>query len=136
MAKVNIRFSVFSKKEKQLDLLEKYLVKPDNTSIIGQPIILSDGSESGKIYKETSFDYKYELTEITDIEDCNNKWLQEWGEHHEILNTLAKDFGFSLHLDYEIIIYNNEYPALYFQPEFMSFLGGIGITFSFYFYND
>lgn len=136
MANVIIRFSVYSKIEQSTQVLENILRTPHTTATLGTPIIWTNGKDSGRLHQATAFDYRYELKEVTDIEVCNEKWLSEWGNDLEALHKLHNEHGFNLDLNYEVTLFNNEFPSFYFQPDFTSFIGKVGIQFSLYFYND
>jgi hypothetical protein len=136
MADVIIRFSVYSKTEESLQLLENILKPPHETTLLDSPIILTNGSDSGRKHQTTAFDYRYELKGITDIEVCNEKWLSEWSKDVDVLLKLYTEHGFFLDLNYEVTLFNNEFPSFYFQSDFTSFIGKIGIKFSLYFYVD
>lgn len=136
MANVIIRFSIYSKVETTTTRLEKLLRNPDEITTLGNSIILTDGKDSGKRYQETAYTYNYELKDISDIEQCNAKWLSEWEKEIDLLCKLREEYGFSLDLNYEVTIFNNNFPSFFFQPKFSSIIGKTGIQFSFYFYTD
>ncbi|HBG71012.1 MAG: hypothetical protein A2W93_03080 [Bacteroidetes bacterium GWF2_43_63] len=136
MANVTIRFSVYSKTEKTDKLLSKMAKTPDEITILGYPILLTNGLHSGKKFQETAYTYVYELKNIFDIEQCNKNWMDEWKKEIEQIKKLHIDFGFILDLNYEVTVFDNDYPALYFQPDFLYVLGMMGVQFSMYFYND
>ena len=136
MADVIIRFSIYSRKEKSFSTLEKLLRKPDKKVLLGVPIVLADGRNTGKTYQETAYSYRYEFKAVNDLEICNSKWFSEWEKDQEILKSLQSEYGFNLYLNYEITVYEDNFPSLYFQPRFLAFLGNTSIEFSIYFYQN
>lgn len=134
MATIITRFTISSASENSIGGLEESLVDiPCLRRKKGEAILLADGRNSGRLYSRSEFVYKYEFLNITDIEICNDAFMKEWG-----IKKLRKltNSGFKLELNYEIIVYDYNYPSFYFQPHFSTILGNSNIEFSFYFYND
>jgi hypothetical protein len=132
--KIVVRFSLVSKEESSKNSISEILKKlPDPRSVflINEERILNDG----QLNQETSIDYEFELSTY-DIEDCNKEFVEYWQSFKNNLKTMTNINGYKLFLDYEVTVYDLHYPSFIFNPEFLSFLLGLGIEFSMYFYND
>lgn len=138
MANIITRFSIYSNDSKNIanaNILKNKLPKPSLFYLIDEPI-RSNGSLHGKVHKETSFDYTYSNTKVDKIEVSVSYWMDIWGKHEETLILAKNNFLFNLYLNFEITVFDNNYPELYFNPDFLSFLGTTGVILSFYFYNN
>lgn len=136
MAKIIVRFTICSELENSISLLEKNLISPpDVRKQKGEERILINGGNSGRRYSRTEFIYVYEFLDISDVEICNNAFIKEWEKEKKALKKVI-GHGFNLELNYEVTIYNNNYPSLYFLPDFLNLLSNLKIEFSLYFYND
>jgi len=139
MANVVLRFSIYSNNNdnvKSIYTLKEKLPIPVSFYLKGDPVIMNKITPPGRLRKETSFDYKYEINEIDQIQVCSEIWLNTWRDKVDILQLAKKEFEFELSLNYEITIFEYNYPELYFDPDFLLLLGEVGIVLSFYFYQE
>ena len=140
MANIILRFSFYTKKEysnNELVALKAILPQTDRITIMGSDILHYITNEPlGKKHLETSFEYWHEFTEVCKIDMCNTKWLDIWETKIDILKKIKEDYQFDINLDYEITIFDSDYPELYFSPNFLLFLGQNGVVLSFYYYNN
>jgi len=135
MTKVITRFTISSDLDDNVNILEKELIKPPQMlRKKGEPILLADGHNSGRSSARTVCMYTYEFLEVTDIEICNDAFIKEWIEEKLLKNLIAS--GFKLELNYEITIYDYNYPSFYFKPHFLTMLSDLNIEFSLYFYTN
>ena len=136
--KIVVRFSLVSKEESSKNSISEILKKlPDSRSVflINEERILKDVRIFPQLNQETSIDYEFELSTY-DIEDCNKDFVEYWQPFKNNLKTMTNINGYKLFLNYEVTVYDLHYPSFIFNPEFLSFLSGLGIEFSMYFYND
>ena len=122
-----LRFSIVAEKMEEREFYELISKFPDTYDRISCP---------KECDKEKSITYVKTFKNIFDIEVCNNYFIESWSTHKHNIDKLKSQFDFDLVLDYELTIYNFNYPSLYFYPNFNSLISDLGVIFSMYFYND
>jgi hypothetical protein len=136
MANVIIRFSVYSNSdESNIEDLKIKLPAPTSYVSIGEIKTLLNGNK-GIPSAVTSYDYEYSFENIVDIDIPNNLFYDKWKDNIDVLKKLVTDYKYQLSVDYQITIFNLEYPSLFFQSKYLSFLGELSAILSFYYYND
>jgi hypothetical protein len=131
-----IRFSIVSGDRVSISDLEevlKLLPKPESSYIMGQQRILTNGKTI--VNNETTINFRSGL-KVFDLKNCNKEFVEYWQPYAESLKTITNIYGYELLLNYEITVYDLHYPSFVFDTEFLSFLSGLGMEFSMYFYND
>lgn len=132
------RFTLFSVKDKCIHDYGKIvglLPNPNSTHIKGENRYLSDGRLHPNSYKETSFDFEF-TDNVFELEKVHDSWIKFWEPYIGILREIKAEYDFQYHLNYEVIIYNLDYPSIYLSVKFSKVLSDLGIEFSMFFYNE
>ena len=135
-ADIVIRFSIVSENsipESNIGEVLSFLPKPESIYIIGKERILTN--KKTIINKETSINYLFNCSTY-EIEDCDKLFLEQWHFYTDALRKIAKNQQYKFFLNYEVTVYNLDYPAFVFYPDFIAFVADLNINFSMYFYND
>lgn len=135
MPKITARFSVYSEDDNaDINILKKKLLAPNDFYVKGTERLLTNGKIV--LNKYTSYDYRYEFEEVFDLATVNDTIYQNWINKVSILKELKDIYCFKFSLDYEITIYGLSDVAMIYKPEFLAFLGQLGIQFSTYNYYE
>lgn len=137
-AKIIVRFSVFSKNDNaalDYEKIKNLLPKSDSSHIKGEKKVLLDGRMHPNDYEDTSYDYELTFQSL-DLDYAHKKWINFWSNHFEILKLIKSEYNFNFHLNYEITVYDMNYPSIYFPVKYLSILSETGIELSLYIYND
>ena len=86
--------------------------------------------------KNYSFDYKYEFNDVQDINKCNKAFTSSWHAYEKTLHQMVQDSNFKVFLQYDITIYNLQYPVLCFDGYFTEFLSKAEAVFTVNLYNE
>lgn len=136
MAKIIIRFSIYSQEEKDILKIKSLIpIEPNLTRIKGEPLLLKNGEDTGRKIKENSLDYNRVIDSTQNIEDAFGIWQKEWYLQYEKLNKIKKE-GYNIQLLFETIIYNLEPPILVLKNEHLQILSNCGIDLAFDMYFD
>jgi len=134
---VTLRFCIYSEvedKNRFLQLINRMPKGYGRVTYKGERIMLTTGKLSGVVPKSSSFNYCKVYNNIFNVEDCNKSFISDWRSQKSNLQKLHDEFDVDFVLDYEIVIYNSQYPSFVFYKDFIKFLSSINCGVTHYFY--
>lgn len=127
MAKIITRFSIYTTSELELDSIASSVpFLPNVFRKKGDDLILKNGKNTGRQYKESSIEYYQQIDNVTEMEVAYLEWFRIWDNYADLLKG-AKKLGFSIQLLFEVIIENSNTPAFYFSNDTLKYLSDLGI---------
>jgi hypothetical protein len=137
-SKITLRFGIYSEHEKSLkyiDEIKEILPIPNLMYLKNSERILENGKIMPFKNKETLFQFKL-FSESFSLEESHKLFIDFWHPYLASLKFICENYGFYLSLDYEITVYDFNYPSISFPKDYIYFLNNLGIQLTLSIYND
>jgi len=137
-AKVTIQLDAVSYENSSVDNIAEilnFLPAPEYYYLMGETRILTDGRLFHKPSERTLINFAQQ-SEVFDIEECSIYFKNYWLKYTDNIKLLSTKYNFKFLLNYEIVVFDLNYPSLIFSADFLKFIADLNFELSFYFYND